>query len=300
MSRSVSRDTTAGRIYQDLRNQARREERPGDELMLLYALERFLYRVTQSSYADRLILKGGLLLAAFELRRPTRDIDMVSSLDNDEDAIRICIDAVASLDPDDGVAFKPEELTIEIIRDVDPYPGLRVRLPASIARARLTLTLDFNFGDPIVPTAARVTYPSVLNDGEAFTVLAYPLPAVLGEKIETMVRRGDANTRERDFADVARIIRVEEISGDELRSALETTAEFRTTELHPLSDVLVTLGTARQTAWIAYRERVGEALLAEDFRVVLDEVIEFADPIITGDAVGTRWSPTQRRWQPLS
>ncbi len=300
MSRSVSRETTAGRIYQDLRNQARREKRPGDELMLLYALERFLYRVTQSSYADRLVLKGGLLLAAFELRRPTRDVDMVGSLDNDEGTIRTCIDEVVSLDLDDGVTFKPEELTIEIIRDEDPYPGLRVRLPAYISRAQLKLTLDFNFGDPIVPAAERVTYPSVLTDGDAFSVLAYPLTAVLGEKIETMVRRGDANTRERDFADVARIIRREEISGDQMRSALEATAEFRVTELRPLSEVLVTLGTARQTAWTAYRERVGETVLSEDFSVVVGAVIAFADPIITGDTVGARWSPTHGRWQPLS
>ena len=71
-----SRDSTAGRAYLDLQARARREGRPTDELLVLYILERFLYRLSVSVHRNRFVLKGGVLLAAFDVRRPTRDIDL--------------------------------------------------------------------------------------------------------------------------------------------------------------------------------------------------------------------------------
>lgn len=70
-SRRPTRATGAGRAYLDLQNLARRQQRPTDELHQLYALEGFLTRLSRSPYADRLVLKGGVLLAAYGARRPT-------------------------------------------------------------------------------------------------------------------------------------------------------------------------------------------------------------------------------------
>jgi hypothetical protein len=58
-----SRATTSGRAYLDLLARARHEGRPADELLTLYVLERFLYRVSVSAHRDRLVLKGGMLLS---------------------------------------------------------------------------------------------------------------------------------------------------------------------------------------------------------------------------------------------
>jgi hypothetical protein len=71
-----TRATVAGRTYLDLQNLARRQRRPTDELHQLYALEGFLARLAVSPYADQLVLKGGVLLAAYDTRRPTRDVDL--------------------------------------------------------------------------------------------------------------------------------------------------------------------------------------------------------------------------------
>ncbi|PWR13899.1 hypothetical protein DKT69_18825 [Micromonospora sicca] len=71
-----TRTTVAGRAYLDLQNLARRTSRPTDELHQVYALEGFLARLSQSPYADKLVLKGGVLLAAYAARRPTRDVDL--------------------------------------------------------------------------------------------------------------------------------------------------------------------------------------------------------------------------------
>jgi nucleoside-triphosphatase THEP1 len=75
MSR-VQRDSVAGRAYLDVQNLARRTRRPTAELLHAYALEGFLARLTCSPEAGSLVLKGGVLLAAFAAR-PTRDIDLV-------------------------------------------------------------------------------------------------------------------------------------------------------------------------------------------------------------------------------
>ena len=51
-----ARDTTAGRIYNGLRNLARRTGAPTDQVMLEYLLERFLYRLVRIAWkrADQL------------------------------------------------------------------------------------------------------------------------------------------------------------------------------------------------------------------------------------------------------
>ena len=64
-----TRATSAGRAYLDLQARARRERRLTEELLVLYVLERFLFRLSRSPHRSRLVLKGGMLLAAFEERR---------------------------------------------------------------------------------------------------------------------------------------------------------------------------------------------------------------------------------------
>lgn len=71
-----TRQTVEGRAYLDLQNAARRAGRDTSEYLTLYALEGFLARLAASRYADDLVLKGGVLLAAYAARRPTRDIDL--------------------------------------------------------------------------------------------------------------------------------------------------------------------------------------------------------------------------------
>jgi hypothetical protein len=70
----ASKQTLAGRRYLDLQREAKRTERPTDELIQLYALECFLDRLVHSEFADTFILKGGVLLAALDARRPTHDM----------------------------------------------------------------------------------------------------------------------------------------------------------------------------------------------------------------------------------
>jgi hypothetical protein len=133
MSPNPSRATAAGRVFNDLRTLAKREGRPTDELLVLYVLERFLFRVALSPSADRLVLKGGLLLSVLDARRATRDADLLAlQAAGGEGRIRALVGEVASIDVDDGVAFDLERTWSAPIREGAVYGGVRLVVPSAL------------------------------------------------------------------------------------------------------------------------------------------------------------------------
>jgi Nucleotidyl transferase AbiEii toxin, Type IV TA system len=138
-----TRATTAGRAYLDLRNKARHDRRPVDELLQLYVLESFLARMSLTQATDRFVLKGGLLLAVFGERRPTRDIDLqAQAIGSDPSTVRAAISDIAATSLDDGVIFDAQTATARVIREEDQYPAVRVSMTASLATARPSLHID--------------------------------------------------------------------------------------------------------------------------------------------------------------
>ena len=135
-SRRPTRATVAGRAYLDLQNLARRQQRPTDELHQLYALEGFLARLTRSPQADRLVLKGGVLLAAYDARRPTRDVDIQARaiIGDRDDVLRLVRDIAAGA-LDDGLVFDTDAATVDIHpRRRRVLSGVRVTLTATLAQ----------------------------------------------------------------------------------------------------------------------------------------------------------------------
>jgi hypothetical protein len=293
-----TRATPAGRAYLALQARARREGRPTDELLVLYVLERFLYRLSISEHRNRLVLKGGMLLAAFDERRPTGDVDLLArSIANDVDSISDIVRQILAVPAEDGVAFDGSALRASVIRDAELYSGVRIVVPATVDRARHPLRIDVNVGDPITPGPIVVDYPALID--EPFSLVGYPLASVLAEKIVTMIDRGDTTTRDRDFADVYLLARRHPIGAGELALAIGSTGAHRESDLRPIREVLVDLGTLRQADWSRFVERSGlsdavPASLAD----VIDAVANFADPILTGEVVDGGWNPAARHWVP--
>lgn len=193
---------TASKIYTQLQAVARSRKRPFDEILVLYALERFLARLGNTTYAGDFCLKGGVLLSAHSLRRPTRDIDM-QALDFELDVAHVTevVTTVSEVVADDGLTFQPDALNVEEIRDEDEYTGLRVALPARLHRAKLAIKLDISTGDPIWPVPEPIELPSLL--GGSVKMQGHPLVTVIAEKTVTMLQRGTTSTRWRDLLDVA-------------------------------------------------------------------------------------------------
>lgn len=295
-----TRDTTAGRVYNDLRNLARRSGRSTDELMVEYVLERFLFRVAQSPLGGpHFVLKGGLLLAQFGARRMTRDIDILGrSFPGDEDEITRRIKGIAATEVDDGVEFDPTTLKSVPIREDDEYHGLRLTIVATIARARLKLQLDVSFGDPVTPEPREILYPQQLT-AEGFRIYGYPIATVIAEKLTTAVSLGDLNTRDRDYADLHRLITQNTLDGTELAEALAATAAHRSIPLRTLSASVSDLAEVRQSSYAAWRRRQGPAAseYPELFKTVVAGLIAFADPLLAGQAAHRTWLPDLGSWE---
>jgi hypothetical protein len=196
-----SRATLAGQAYLDLRRKACQDRRPVDELIQLYVLEGFLARLVQTPFAERFVLKGGMLLAALGERRPTRDIDLqASTTGSDPGAVLTAVRQIADTLLTDGVVFDLATAAVREIRDEDIYPGVRVTMTARLATARAQFHIDVSAGDPIIPPAQQVRIPRLL--GGEITARGYPLAMIYSEKIVTAIVRGTVNTRWRDFADI--------------------------------------------------------------------------------------------------
>ncbi len=259
----------AGSRYLALQRLARAQKRATAELLQLYVLESFLRRLIRSQHDERLVLKGGLLLAAFDLRRATRDVDLLAlRTDNDPAAVERLVVEIASVDAEDGVVFLLDTMTVVPIRDDDVYPGVRAVLEARLATARIKFSVDVNVGDPVVPAPIRTAVPVLLGD-ERLDVLAYPKPMVVAEKLVTALQRGRASTRWRDFADLFVLVPGDLLEA-EVIEALRAVASHRGVTLQPLGSVLAGMAEEAQARWVTWRERQGaQERVPEDFGALL-------------------------------
>ncbi|RAJ58936.1 nucleotidyltransferase AbiEii toxin of type IV toxin-antitoxin system [Streptomyces sp. Amel2xB2] len=297
MTPRPTRDTEAGRTYLDLQNLARRTGRPTEEVHQLYVLECFLDRLVRSPYADRFVLKGGVLLAAYETRRPTRDVDLrAERLEAAPEAVRAAVCGVADVGVDDGVVFDTGAARAEVIREQDEYNGVRVAMPVRLASARMAFHVDVNVGDPVVPRPRRLELPRLR--GGVVQLFGYPLAMVYAEKIVTMIERGEVNTRWRDFADVRLLASRHSVLADELSAALMAVAQHRGASLQTLLPGLDAFAGRAQRRWETWvrRQRLDDRL-PESFRETLGEVARFADPVLAGTVAGSVWDPLASAWR---
>lgn len=295
----VSRGTPEGAAYHDLRNMARRENRLVEELFAFHVLDGFLARLAVSGERDRFVLKGGVLLAAFALRRPTRDVDlMAEDLDNDVGNVLSVVRSVTQIPYNDGVSFDTSGATAEVIRDEEDYPGVRVSMVAAVATARVSFHVDVNVGDPISPAPREISLPRVL--GAPIELRGYPLEMVHAEKVVTAVSRGTVNTRWRDFGDVYALAGRHAVDGDQLTASLRSVAARRQVDLLPLNEVLDGYADIAQSRYATWRRKQNREDLPEQFLLILDRVVAFADPALAGLPSGTTWSPEQLAWVPLA
>lgn len=296
MTPTPTRKTPDGRAYNDLRNLARRHHRDPAEYITLYALEGFLARLAASKYADDFVLKGGVLMAAFAARRPTRDIDLAAhSFSNDLAEVEERVRDIISIEKNDGLEFEADSVNGELIRDAADYNGVRVKIIARLATARIALHADINFGDPIWPAPTEAILPLLL--GGTLRLSGYPDHMVLAEKIVTAIERGEQNTRWRDFTDIAAIAQTRSINGEELRKAINVVAEYRRVEVEPLGPLVAEMPSLAQRKWEIWRKKQqleGSTPIA--FDRLLDMCLAFSEPVLTDEVMGMTWEPSSKSW----
>ena len=295
-----TRSTTEGRAYRDLQNTERRDRRPFDELLTLYTLEGFLTRLAHSEHTNTLVIQGGLLLAVYDARRPTRDADFAGRrLTNQVPDVVALVRDIAQIAADDGLSFDVDSSRGETIREEDLYSGVRVHIDCRLATAKTHLKVDVNIGDPITPAPQQIRIPRLLDKTDTIDLLGYPLHMVHAEKLVTAIQRGTVNTRWRDFADIYLLSHHQPVDANALRAALTAVANHRGVELAPLAGVLAgysqTPGVSAKWAIWRRRQQLDDRL-PEAFADVLIQVFAFADPAISGAAVDATWRPDDLAW----
>lgn len=194
-----------------------------------YMLERFLERVSLSPYRNNFIIKGGFLIASMVGldSRTTKDLDAtMKGYPVNVESIRKMTEEILSVPIDDHITFSFKG--ISEIREDDEYVGYRVALTADYESMAVPIKLDITTGDMITPAEIKYEYKLMFED-RFISVLAYNLPTILAEKLETVISRGDQNTRPRDYYDIYILTRLRAGNTDTgiLKEALQTTAERR-------------------------------------------------------------------------
>lgn len=167
-----------------------------------YVMERFLERLSLSKYRNIMILKGGTLVAAMVGldMRSTMDVDAtLKNLPLNEDSARKIVEEITAIQIEDGMIFEIKSVTP--IMDEADYPGIRIMLDTAIETMHTPLKIDFSTGDVITPREVSYSF-QLLFEERTISILAYNLETVLSEKLETLLARGTANTRMRDYYDI--------------------------------------------------------------------------------------------------
>jgi len=190
-------------VHRRLLTRAQKEGRPFNELLQHYAIERFLYRIGCSRHAEKLLLKGALLLRVWyiPMARPTMDIDLLGQTAGKPEALVAILRECMTIEvEDDGMMYDPESITTEAITLDADYQGWRIRFKASLGNARVTMQVDVGVGDVVYPAPIWVDYP-VLLDQPVPHLLAYTPENAIAEKYQAMVELDKANSRMKDFHD---------------------------------------------------------------------------------------------------
>ncbi len=271
----------AASIRQKLKNHAAQDKRPFAELLQYYAMERFLYRLTQSEYAGLFILKGALMLRAWQSPefRPTIDIDMLGKTDNGVENICAQIADIISIDTDDGLGFDPETIKGETIKKDADYEGVRVRFIGTLENARVTMQIDVGFGDIVYPDPVETELPTIL-DSPAPKLLCYSRESAIAEKFEAMIKLGELNSRMKDFYDIWLLSRQFEFDGAELAEAIRLTFENRGIEMpEVITSFTADFINSKQGQWAAFHRRLGQEHIPADFAEIVAGVDAFLQPI---------------------
>lgn len=284
-----------------LTNRARARDENVQHVLLRYAIERLLYRLSRSEHASRFILKGAMLFNLWTdvPYRATGDVDLLGYGDSAADSLVETFQAISMTDVEaDGVEFMADSVHAAQARENSEYKGARVTLEARISGARLSVQIDIGFGDVVVPEAQEIEYPALL-EFPAPRLRAYPRETVVAEKFQTMVRFGALNSRMKDLYDLWALATIFEFRGPVVAEAIRATFERRQTEL-PLEgpDAIAPEfagNPSKQAQWQGFLRRTAIAMAPEPLPIVLATIREFVMPPA---AAAARGRPFEETWPP--
>ncbi|NGX37284.1 MAG: hypothetical protein K1000chlam2_00438 [Chlamydiae bacterium] len=213
-----------------LLNLSRKQNRPFQELLQYYGMERFLFRLSESDYNENFVLKGALLFRVWKINeaRPTLDIDLLAKTSNSLSNLVEITSKICEIVPreDDGIQFITASIKGQVMQTQREYEGIRIRFEGRLESARIPMQIDFGFGDVITPAPENIIYPGILHLPPP-KLKGYPPETAIAEKLQTMFEKGEDNSRIKDFYDVWVLFRWPAFSFKDLYLAISRTFEKR-------------------------------------------------------------------------
>lgn len=274
----------AASTHQRLLNIAKDSSRPFNELLQHFAIERFMYRLSKSSYANRFILKGALMFSAWSGpgSRPTMDIDFLGKIENDLEVITASLKTACDVEVEaDGMYFDTDTVTATRITEDSEYEGVRARIQGNLGNARISLQVDIGFGDSIVPGPCKITYP-VLLDFPSPELNGYTMESSIAEKFQAMVKHGVLNSRMKDFYDIWVLSRKFNFNGETLARAVKATFKNRKTPIvaeTAVFDQAFANDGDKSIQWQGFIKKAKLTSAPKDFEIVVTAIKSFLEPL---------------------
>lgn len=287
-----------------LKNQAKEDGRTMQDELVTYGLERTIYRLSISEYAERFTLKGGIFLYALfdgNFARATMDIDLLAQhISNDAEEMKSVFKNIFSIECDDALRFDLDSLNVNDITEFKEYHGVNVSITAYLDRTKVPVSIDIGFGDIVYPERMKMNFP-VLLDMEAPEVYAYSIYSVIAEKFEAFVSLGLANGRYKDFYDIYVLSENYDLDGEELRNAIKETFAHRGTSFDDIVafEPKFTEDIVRQNRWNAFVKKK-KAMVKVDFVEAIAQSKRLLMPIVESinenEDFRLKWSHNKKDW----
>ncbi len=291
-------------IKDRLKKQAIEDGKTMQDKLVTFGLERTIYRLSISQYAERFTLKGGIFLYALfdgEYARATMDIDLLAqSIPNDAEEMKKVFDDIFSIECDDVLQFDLNTLKVTNITEFKEYHGVNVSIMGYLDRTKVPVSIDIGFGDVIYPERMKMEFP-VLLDMEVPEVYAYSIYSVIAEKFEAFVSLGLANGRYKDFYDIYVLADRYNLEGAELKNAIIETFVHRGTGFDDIAafDDDFTEDATRQRRWSAFIKKK-KALVKVEFYETMQFLklllLPVVDAIRNDEPFELTWNKETNRW----
>lgn len=295
----------AASVFAKLKNLANQNDWNFNHLLIRYANERFLYRLSISEFASQFVLKGGNLFVIWQNGmsfRPTVDSDFLCFGKGDDEYLKrvfseICLSSASS---EDGMRFDKESIVVSQIREDTEYGGTRIVLTAYLGQAKILLQFDIGIGDAVTPAPEIAEYPAILN-GAAPQLKIYPKVTAIAEKAEAMISRGFRNSRMKDFYDIWLLSELFDHDFQTLRQAVMNTFERRDVSLPTTIPESFTeefyQNKMKQTQWNAFCRKNKLQKSPESFESAVLRIRDFLQPVFfTPKTSPIKWQAS-KGWQ---
>ena len=293
---------SAASVKDRLKNHAREDGRTMQDELVTYGLERAIYRLSISKYAERFILKGGIFLCALfdgNFARATMDIDLLAQhIPNDAEGMKKIFRNIFLIECDDALRFDLDSLRAVNITEFKEYHGVNVSITAYLDRTKVPVSVDIGFGDIVYPERMKMNFP-VLLDMKAPEVYAYSIYSVIAEKFEAFVSLGLANGRYKDFYDIFILAANYNMDGSELQNAIVETFTNRGTDFDDIVafEPEFTIDLVRQNRWNSFIKKK-KAMVRVEFTEAIEKSKELLMPVVEAivkdDKFSLQWN--KKEW----